>query len=99
MLFRSIKPDNSMILYPLPDTVYNINGEFFHKAVVMDDNLDEPQFPDQFHMIVVWRALMLYGAFDAADEKYSHGQNEYKTMLLALESDQLQRVRWGDPLA
>jgi len=95
----TVKPDNSIVLYPKPDAVYTINGEFFHKAVTMTGNTDEPQFPDQFHMILVWRALMLYAAFDAADEKYGHGQNEFKALLANLSKDQLPIIRWGEPLA
>jgi len=96
--YFSIKPDKSIIFYPIPDAVYTIDGEYFKKAVALDGNTDEPIFPSQFHMIIVWRALMLYGAFDAASERYSHGQNEYKKLLGKLMSDQGPRVSWGKPL-
>jgi len=95
----SIKPDNSITFYPKPDAVYTIDGEYFKKAVDLSGNTDEPAFPSQFHLAIVWRALMLYGAYDAADERYSHGQNEYKKLMRKMEFDQSHQITWGAPLA
>ena len=88
-----------MVLYPIPDTAYNIAGEYFRKAQPLTDNTDEPLYPSEYHMIAVWRALMFYGAYDAADERYSHGQNEFRRLLSALHADQMQDISWGAPLA
>jgi len=91
----SIKPNNSIIFHPIPNAVFNCNGEFYGKAVTMATNTADPQFPSQFHMILVWRALTLYGAYDAADERYTHGQNEYLRILTALKRDQMPQITWG----
>ena len=97
--FFSVKPDKTLDFYQIPDQIFTINGEYYKQADIMEENADEPIFPDQFHLAIVWRALMHYGAFDAAGEKYSHGQNEYKKLMRKLESDQLETFTFGAPLA
>lgn len=95
----SIKYDLSMDLWPIPDAVYTVNGEYFKQAQTMTLDADEPVIPNQYHMIIVWRALMFYGAKIGADEVYAHGNNEYGRILRRLELNQLPRFVWGKPLA
>lgn len=95
----AIKPDNSMSLWPIPDAVFTVTGEYYKKAQTLSVNTDTPIIPSQFHMAIVWRALMYYGADYAAEEKYSHGQNEYKNLLRKLEKNQLPKFLYGEPLA
>jgi hypothetical protein len=95
----SIKPDNSVTFWPMPDAVYTVTGEYFKRPQVMSANDDEPLIPQEFQPIIVWKALMYYGAYTGADEKYSHGQNEYKAVLHKLVRHQLERVSYGAPLA
>jgi hypothetical protein len=96
--FFAIQPDKSMVLYPIPDAEYSIAGEYSRKAQTLTNNTDEPLYPSEYHMIAVWRALMFYGAYDAADERYKHGQNEYRRILSALHADQMPSISWGNPL-
>jgi len=93
------KPNKSLDFYPIPDDAYNVNGEYFKAPDIFTTNSSEPIFPSQFHLIIIWRALMFYGAYDAADERYVHGQNEYKKVLQKLKADQLPAMSYGAPLA
>jgi hypothetical protein len=92
------KPDTSLIVFPTPDAIYTINGEYFKRAQVMSVDADEPLIPSKFHMIIVWRALMFYAGFTSAPDLYEVGQREYKNMLFKLESSQLPRIRLAGPL-
>lgn len=94
----TVKPDQSLLFWPIPDAVYTIDGEYFKRAQTMTAGTDEPLIPSQFHDVILWRALMYYGAFAAADEKYTHGQNEYGQVLAALEANQLPAFQLGDAL-
>lgn len=93
----SIKPDLSMDLWAIPDAVYTVNGEYVKKIQAMSGNTDTPILPD-YHMILVWRALMFYGAQEGAPEVYAHGQNEYDKLIGKLEFNQLPKITWGPPL-
>ena len=95
----TIKPDLSLTFWPIPNAIFTVTGEYFKRAQVMTADEDEPIIPQQFHSIIVWKALMLYGAYTGADEKYSHGQNEYRAVLNKLVKNQLPRITYGAPLA
>ena len=95
----TVKPDNSISFWPIPDAVYTFTGEYFKKAQTMTADDDESLIPSQFHMIVVWRGLMFYGAYSGAADAYTHGNNEYKSLLKKLEKSQLPKIGWGEPLA
>ena len=94
----TITPDNNLDFFHVPDAVYTVKGEYWQTPDVFSGNTDEPIIPSRFHMAIVWKALMYYGAYDAADERYSHGQNEYKIMKKRLEFDQLPKITFGGPL-
>jgi len=95
----TVKPDNSTSFYAIPDDAYTVTGEYYKKAQTLAADDDESLIPSQFHMIVVWRALMLYGAYSGASDAYSHGENEYKSLLRKLNKSELPRMTWGAPLA
>ncbi len=94
----TIKTDQSIQLWAIPDKVYTINGEYIAIADTLDGDTDTPVF-NQYQMIIVWRALMFYGAFEGAPEVYAHAENEYKALLRKLEFNQLPRMGYGPPLA
>ena len=97
--YFAIQPDNGLNFYLVPDAIYTITGEYYKTPTELSGNDDIPIIPSQFHMIIVWRALMLYAAFDAATEKYVHGKNEYTKLRLRLEFDKLPQMTFGAPLA
>lgn len=95
----TVRPNSALALWQLPDAVYTVNGEYYKTADILTVNASIPLLPTRFHMMIVWKGLMHYGAFAAADEKYAHGEKEYKKLLAMLELDQLEDVTYGEPLA
>lgn len=95
----SVKYDNTIDLWPVPDAVYTVNGEYIKQADTLSGNTDEPIIPADFHMSIVWKALMLYGAYEGSPEDYARGQDEFKKILAQLEYNQLPKMRYGAPLA
>lgn len=95
----SVKPNNSLVLWTIPDGIYTVNGEYYKTAAQMTTNVSVPIIPARFHMIIVWKALMHYGAYAGADEKYAHGNNEFRRLMAQLEYDQLEDTTYGEPIA
>jgi hypothetical protein len=95
----SVTPANSLALWQLPDAVYACLGEYYKTAATMTADADIPNIPARFHMAIVWKALMYYGAYAAADEKYAHGKNEFGRLMRQMELDQLEDFTYGEPLA
>lgn len=94
----SVKPDSSLILWPKPDQVYTIDGQYFKKAQTMASNADVPLIPSNYHMVIVWQALLYYGAKLGAADVYSHAEKQFKKALRKLEINQLPSPTWGAPL-
>jgi len=95
----SVKPNNSLMLWSIPNAAYTVVGEYYKSAQVMTTDVSVPVIPTRFQMIIVWKALMHYGAYAGADEKYAHGSNEYKSLLFKLEIAELEDMIFGEPLA
>jgi len=87
--YAIIRPDNKIIIEPEPTEVQTITYDYFTVPDVMTVNTDEPIFPARFHMILVARALMMYGNYEVAEEIKQQGTEIYQQYWSALKKDQL----------
>lgn len=82
--------DDSIRFESSPDDIYTINGEYKRCTCQMAVNDDEPTgLPEEFHMIIVWKALMYYASYENAPEVMDEAEVAYDELLFALEQDQL----------
>jgi hypothetical protein len=95
----SVKPDQSLIFYPVPDAVYTVVGEYFKKPQEMAANSDEPLIPSQYQDVIMWRALMYYATYESAPELYAEGQAEYRRLMAEMRVRELPPMSMGGPLA
>jgi hypothetical protein len=95
----TVTPTKDLMLGPTPDAVYTIRGEAFAMPSEMTANEDRPNLPSEFHMAIVYRAMMFYGSYEAAPEIYSAGALEFNRMLNRMMADQLPPIGFGPPLA
>ena len=94
----TVKPDESLFFFAIPDAVYTIDGQYFKKPDIMSIDTDSPVFKSNYHMAIVWKALMLYGAYAGAPDAYAHGENEYKKIARKMEFTELPKFSYGEPL-
>lgn len=95
----SVKPNKDLAFGPSPDRAYFIGAEYYQKPTEFSADGDEPALPDRFHMMIVYRAMMFYGGFEAAPEVYQRGEFEFKRLMDRLTLDQLPTTVSGPPLA
>lgn len=95
----TVDPSDTLFLWQLPNAIYTVSGEYYANADEFADEGAYPIFDEDFHMVIVWRALMYYGAWAAADEKYAHGNNEHRKLFRSLELKELEEPTFGEPLA
>lgn len=97
----SIDPDKNLAFGSIPDQPYVVVGEYYVAPTEFEAATDAPPgvFPDRFHMLVVYRAMMYYGGYESAAEVYQRGELEYKRLMNRLAIDQLPTVISGPPLA
>lgn len=95
----TIDPQNKIVVGPAPDAVYTVSGEYQMSALVFSVNGDTPEFPSDFHDLVLYRAMEKYGLYYAAGEVLQRGQLEGSRLMRQLEADQLPQINLGAPLA
>lgn len=95
----TVDPQKNFVIGPIPDDIYNINGEGYAMPTELALDADRPTLPPQYHMMLVWRALMHYGTYEAAQEAFSRGKEGYDSMKRQLMIDQLPTFTIGSALA
>lgn len=99
VVFAENPQGKAIMLGQKPDDVYLITGEYQKKAWSLVNDADEPDMPDAYHLMIVYKAMQSYGLYEAAPEVIQRGQAEYQALLTQLEREQLQEVYLGNPLA
>ncbi len=74
-------------LYPTPDTDYRVQFEYYRKAQTLAANTDIPLIPEEYHTMIVNRALVNYAIFENATIEYQGYEKEYLQQLANLERD------------
>jgi hypothetical protein len=82
-----------------PTASFVIDVHRYTNPVAMAADTDTPAMPSEHHMLIVWRALMLYAGFDEAGGLFQHANANYKRMLEAATQYQQPDVQWGGALA
>jgi hypothetical protein len=91
--------DKAILLGPVPDAVYTVTGRYQKTPTSLAANADTPAMPARFHMLVVYRAMQMYAAYEAASEVRFEADAGYDKLMAMLESDQLPELSLGEPLA
>ena len=97
-LYFTVDNDQSLLLAPKPGDIYTVSGEYQKSATEMALDADEPSMPSEYHMAIVYRAMMKYGRYTGAAEVYSDGQSEYMRMMMEMQRTQLPPNEVGRPL-
>jgi hypothetical protein len=95
----SIKPDKSIVIGPVPDATYTVVGEYFRQASDLTADTDIPGITDEYHMLIVWRALRSYGLYEAASEVVVRADGEIRRLMSKIENDLMPEITSGPSLA
>ena len=96
----SIDTQDNLVLGPVPDAEYKVQGYYWRGAQTLEGDNDHPEMPSQFQKLIVYRAMEKYAGFNSAPEVMIRAKNEGGPMMRQLESNQLQReFRMARPLA
>lgn len=88
----SISPDNKMLLGPKPDIAYHVRFDYRSAPTALALDADEPTMPQEFHMLIVWEALMSLASFDNAGEVYTRARDEYMSLETSLMLEQAPQI-------
>lgn len=76
----TIRPDRSLALNATVAADTTVAVERYRMPGRFTADAEEPLLFPEHHMMIVWRALMLYAGFDEASVAYQRGKNEYGTL-------------------
>lgn len=78
----AIGPDRSVCFGPPSNGLYTITGDYYVAPTLMALDTDVPfGLPAQFHMLIVWKALLDYGGNEAASEVIARAEMHVEAML------------------
>lgn len=95
----TVTPDNSLGFGPITAAGYSIVGDYFKLPSEMAADATTPILPVQYHMAIVYRAMMFYGAFYSATEVFQRGEAEFNKMMLRMTADRMPDILMGGALA
>jgi hypothetical protein len=97
--YFSVDHDRAILLAPKPNAAYTLSGEYHKAASELDGDSDTPEMPAEYHMAIVYRAMMKYGRYNAAPEVFTDGQAEYTRLMREMSRTQRPRDLVGGALA
>jgi hypothetical protein len=100
----SVEPDKSLSIGPVPDAVYTIDGEYWRTPTTLSADADDPaapgnDFPERFHMLLVYDVMERYALYESAQEVLQRATAGKKRLRNRLSWSYLRPVGFGAPLA
>jgi len=89
----TISPTEEILIAPAPDAAYKLKAAYTSTPYRMVIETDAPDMPEDFHLLLVWRALMELASTDAASEVYVRAKANHDAIRSALILDQ--GPRWA----
>lgn len=92
-------PEGRIAVFPLPDKTYVIRGMYHKARHILAGNDDVPDLPADYHMAIVYRALMLLATFDEDAPRLGVYTSEFTAQMDGLSAHYLPQLELGGPLA
>lgn len=82
-------PDKTLKFYPIPTSGLTFVGDFYRKPEVLAANTDEPRIPEEYHMAIVWRAVMMWCASEENQMLYGVASQNFNSIMRKMEITEL----------
>jgi len=102
-VIATVAPDKSLWFGPIPDASdgsgYTITAEVWFGPQALSADADTPLMPAQYHMAIVYRAMLKYARYESAPEVAAGANDELQQMMNKIYTDQLPVMGSGPPMA
>ena len=98
----SVDPADTIYLGPTPDDIYTVSGSYWKSNQALAADADVPEMPADYHMLIVYRALLKYAYNAVSQEVLARARTEGTPLYDALVLNQWYgrfRIRWPAALA
>jgi len=97
-LYITATPSDSLQVSPNPNAAFIISGWYRKSPVAFTADADVPAIGSEYHMIIVYRALMMYARYSAAPEVFDDAANNYRMLLAKMRRRYLPEMGESEPL-
>lgn len=80
----AISPADEICFGPVPDAGYTVRGEYQKSAQILAADADIPEMPSDYHLLIVWDALLLAASFDEGGVSMQEAQRKRLDVFRAL---------------
>ena len=84
-----VMPNKDLRVDPIPSAVYAFTGDYYKLPIFLAANADISLIPEEFHMTILGRAMILYSNYENAPEIKTQGQEIYGEFFPRLFDDQI----------
>lgn len=92
----AVGPNKSVCVGPPSNGLYTVTADFFLAPLAMTGDASVPiGLPKQFHMLIVYLAMEMYGSYEAAPEVLSRADNGRVRMLAQLEGTNMPEMQFA----
>ena len=96
----AIRPDKKVLFHAAPNEGYVLHGRYVVGVQGLTSENHNPHgLPEEYHSIIVWRAVMMLHADDDFAPAYEFAARQYKELLGSLQRIYLPTVTVGGSLA
>jgi hypothetical protein len=90
----TITPDNKIAVFPVPDVTYTLRFDAVRAIETLATDTNVPTgLPADYHLMIVWAAVMKYAKHYEDGTKYIEAEEEYKKYQKRAEARQAPRIR------
>lgn len=90
--FWSVAPSGYLLVGPASNGGYSVRIDYIREPLRLVNDSDEPAMPSRFHELLIWRALLSVGAFDAAPEQYGRARDKADDLFDKLATAQGEQI-------
>jgi hypothetical protein len=98
-IYVSMSPDKALNFYPIPSDGVMFVGDYYKDPMVMVNSTDTPRMPSDYHMAIVWRAVMHWSASEENPALFQTASANYRSLMLKMETTELDGPMEAEPLA
>jgi len=95
----TITPLQALAFGPIADAGYTIVGDYYSVPSELAASTDIPAIPIQFHMAIIYKAMLAYGMYEAASEVVQRATMEMDKWMRRIHTDQMPEIEIGSALA
>jgi len=95
----TITPQLNLAFGPIAASGYTVVGDYYKVPTELVSNTDTPELPSQFHLAIVYKAMLAYGMYESASEVVQRATMEMDKWMRRIHTNQMPEITAGNTLA